>query len=127
MPEAAGSTNLYIENRLAATSKGARSEPPHHTSRKMNQVANSSATANQTRGRNFIAKQLVCRGISGQVKLPCATADSRMRSKRGGDGPSPLRKNPDGRLLGTSCPHPFLESAVFPAPPGSFFCFLPGS
>src|SRR5207247_10936865 len=35
-----------------------------------------------------------------------------MRTKRGGDGPSPLRKNPDGKLIGTSCPHPFLESAV---------------
>src|SRR5207247_7888567 len=34
-----------------------------------------------------------------------------MRTKWGGDGPSPLRKNPDGKLLGTSCPHPFLESA----------------
>src|SRR6185503_16431201 len=37
-----------------------------------------------------------------------------MRTKGGGDGPSPLRKNPNGKPLGTSCPHPFLESAVAP-------------
>jgi len=47
---------------------------------------------------------------TGISPKPAFIADSRMRRK--GAGTVPLTMKPDWKPLGTSCPHPFLESAL---------------
>jgi len=58
-----------------------------------------------------LSAALRCRQLEG-VPGYSRTADSRMPTRRGGDGASPVRVKPDWKLSGTSCPHPFLESTV---------------